>query len=143
MGLNKGNYLEALVDILFQIGDVSPCLSEYDELFSQHPDVLYHVDSFKVTILKFNTGLMEVFNKPGKLYSARSGNSPFHDCVLTNRKYNPSLARCFRLLLDSILQTSRRDQADTTEEPEAASGGQGHCIGSRPPGACRPLQGTV
>lgn len=57
------------MDILVQIGDVFPHLTEYNELFCQHPGVLLLVDEYTATILSFHTGLMEVFNKTGKYYT--------------------------------------------------------------------------
>ncbi|KAL8403421.1 hypothetical protein RB594_008613 [Gaeumannomyces avenae] len=58
-----GHCLDKLVDILGQIGDIFPQLNEYHKLFVSHPDVILIVDHYQEVILKFHTGLMEVFNR--------------------------------------------------------------------------------
>ncbi|KAL8342977.1 hypothetical protein RB598_004370 [Gaeumannomyces tritici] len=59
----QGHCLDKLVDILGQIGDIFPQLNEYHKLFVSHPDVILIVDHYQEVILKFHTGLMEVFNR--------------------------------------------------------------------------------
>ncbi|KLU90624.1 hypothetical protein MAPG_10476 [Magnaporthiopsis poae ATCC 64411] len=59
----KSDYLDNLVVILAEIGDIFPHLSEYQDLFAQYPDVLDIMVDYTEIILQFYAGLMEVFNK--------------------------------------------------------------------------------
>ncbi|KAL8377546.1 hypothetical protein RB595_008297 [Gaeumannomyces hyphopodioides] len=59
----QGHCLDKLVDILGQIGDIFPQLNECHKLFTRHQDVILIVHHYQEVILKFHTGLMEVFNR--------------------------------------------------------------------------------
>ncbi|KAL8375682.1 hypothetical protein RB595_007001 [Gaeumannomyces hyphopodioides] len=106
LGFNKRNYLDSLVEILVQIGDVFPHLKEYNELFHQHPDVLLLVDEYTATILSFHTGLMEVFNKAGWRAMIDSSWSRFSRMAGETKS---ALIHCRELLAEAKNTASMRD----------------------------------
>lgn len=76
----KSDYLDNLVVILADIGDTFPRLNEYQDLFSQYPDVREILADYSEIILQFHAGLMEVFNKSG-MFSLASKPSSFSDSI--------------------------------------------------------------